>query len=80
MQATAPPGALPELSRDEGLCLYGLGRLNEASTVLSTYLASKPDAQESAVVVALLQRIKQKTSAAQQVQDGSQEQKEERGT
>jgi hypothetical protein len=48
--------------------------------VLSTYLASQPDAQESAVVVALLQRIKQKTSAAQQVQDGSQEQKEERGT
>eukprot|EP00775_Hariotina_reticulata_P007886 gene7886-8082_t len=76
MQATAPRGSLPELTRDEGLCLYRLGRLNEASTVLSAYLASQPDSQDSAVVVALLQRIKQKTAAAQQVQDSSQEQQE----
>jgi hypothetical protein len=33
MRATAPAGSLPELQRDEGLCLYGLGRWVDFQTL-----------------------------------------------
>jgi len=73
MQATTPPSSLPELKRDEGLCLYGLGRLTEASEALASYLSSQPDPQDLAVVVALLEKIRERTASQQQQQQQQQE-------
>lgn len=66
MQATAPAGSLPELHRDEGLCLYSLGRFAEATDALHTFLGStpKPDARDTALVEALLEKIRERAAAA----------------
>lgn len=64
MRATAPKGTLTELQRDEGMCLYGLGRFHEASEVLVDYLNTAPDNGDVNVVKAILQRIKERAAAA----------------
>lgn len=64
MRATAPAGMLPELQRDEGLCLYGLGRLAEAAEVLGEYLRQGAPSGDAAVVTAVLQKIRERTAEA----------------
>lgn len=65
MQATAPPGVLPELARDEGMCLYGLGRYPEAAEVLTTFLHdAKPDTRDTAIITVILEKIKERAAAA----------------
>lgn len=60
MQATVPAGELPELRRDEGLCLFALGRYSEAAALLAAHLADHPDGRDSAVVAELLQQIRKR--------------------
>jgi hypothetical protein len=55
---------LPELQRDEGLCLYGLGRLAEAAEVLSDYLQQGAPSGDAAVVTAVLERIRERAAEA----------------
>jgi len=64
MRATAPEGSLPELCRDEGLCLYSLGRWAEATEALKGFLAAGPDARDTALVNELLGKIQERAAAA----------------
>lgn len=64
MRATAPAGMLPELQRDEGLCLYGLGRLAEAAEVLGDYLQQGAPSGDAAVVTAVLEKIRERAAEA----------------
>ncbi|KAF8070979.1 hddc2 [Scenedesmus sp. PABB004] len=68
MRGTVPPGALPELLRDEGLCLYGLGRLAEAGAALGEYLGAAARAGgapgDAAAVEAILERIQHRAAEA----------------
>jgi hypothetical protein len=66
MQATAPPGVLPELHRDEGLILYALNRWPEATAALRTFLTSSPgpEARDTALVTALLEKIRERAAEA----------------
>jgi uncharacterized protein HemY len=64
MRATAPAGSLPELQRDEGLCLYGLGRWAEATDALQEFMASSPEPRDVALVTTLLEKIKERAAAA----------------
>lgn len=64
MRATAPAGSLPELQRDEGLCLYGLGRWPEATDALQGFMASSPDPRDAVLVETLLDKIKERAAAA----------------
>jgi hypothetical protein len=64
MRATAPVGSLPELQRDEGLCLYGLGRWPEATDALQGFMASSPDPRDAALVETLLEKIKERAAEA----------------
>jgi hypothetical protein len=64
MRATAPAGMLPELQRDEGLCLYGIGRLAEAAEVLGDYLQQGAPSGDAAVVTAVMQKIRERAAEA----------------
>jgi hypothetical protein len=43
--------------RDEGLCLYALGRLPESSALLSQYLGMAPRAEDAERVRTLMARM-----------------------
>lgn len=64
MRATAPAGSLPELQRDEGLCLYGLGRWSEATDALQGFLATSPEQRDADLVETLLAKIRDRAAAA----------------
>jgi hypothetical protein len=55
---------LPELQRDEGLCLYSLGRLAEAAEVLGDYLQQGAPSGDAAVVTAVLEKIRERAAEA----------------
>lgn len=48
-----------ELVRDEGLCLYSLGRFGEAADTLGSYLAASPEADDALMVYTLLSRLRE---------------------
>lgn len=51
-------GPLAEVSRDEGLCLYALGRWAEAAEALSSYLEAAPAARDAALVSTVLEKVR----------------------
>jgi hypothetical protein len=55
-------GPLTDLTRDEGLCLYALGRWAEAAEALGSYLAAAPLAADVPLVTSVLEKVR----AAQQ--------------
>ncbi|KAG1654782.1 hypothetical protein FOA52_008967 [Chlamydomonas sp. UWO 241] len=55
MRATDPVSS--DQVRDEGLCLYALGRLPESSALLGQYLGMAPKAEDAERVVALMARM-----------------------
>jgi hypothetical protein len=50
-------GPLTDLTRDEGLCLYALGRWTEAGEALGRYLATSPDAPDSPWIRTVLEKV-----------------------
>lgn len=63
MRVTAAPGEMPDLARDEGMCLYALGRLQDAGEALNDYMQQLPGAPDAAVVQALLMGIRERGAA-----------------
>ncbi|GBF98558.1 hypothetical protein Rsub_11888 [Raphidocelis subcapitata] len=51
-------GPLTDLTRDEGLCLYALGRWAEAAEALASYLAAVPSAHDALMVRSVLEKVR----------------------
>jgi len=51
-------GPLTDLTRDEGLCLYALGRWAEAAEALGSYLEGAPSAPDSPMIQTVLEKVR----------------------
>jgi hypothetical protein len=51
-------GPLTDLTRDEGLCLYALGRWAEAAEALGSYLAAAPGAADASMIQTVLAKVR----------------------
>ena len=69
--------ALAGVGRDEGMCLYALGRWPEAAEALRSYLEAAPGAPDAAAVRAALERVRAAQRAA--AAEGQRGRGEERG-